>query len=128
MAEHSLFSERPINNIAEDQLGRKDFAEAVAKVISGWTGRDSLVLAIFGPWGSGKSSLKNMILDVLSKPNTPTICLEFNPWEWAGQSKVFEGFFSELSATLGSVDQSKKAVESAKKMQMVSELRYASAR
>jgi predicted KAP-like P-loop ATPase len=54
------------------------------------------VLAIYGAWGSGKSSIKNVILDALNHQNAKTITLEFNPWEWAGQEKVFEGFFSEL--------------------------------
>jgi predicted KAP-like P-loop ATPase len=69
---------------------------AVAKVVGHWAGHNSLVLAIYGAWGSGKSSIKNMILDALNQQNAKTITLEFNPWEWAGQEKVFEGFFSEL--------------------------------
>ena len=127
MPEHSLSSERPIETLAEDQLGRKDFAAAVAKVIGQWTGRDSLVLAIYGPWGSGKSSIKNMVLDALSKQNARTIPLEFNPWQWAGQEKLFEGFFSELSAKLGSADTSKKAAETARKVRMYAALLSAAA-
>jgi predicted KAP-like P-loop ATPase len=48
LREHAFSSERPIKTLAEDELGRKDFATAVAKVISQWGGRDSLVLAIYG--------------------------------------------------------------------------------
>ncbi|MGB9337257.1 MAG: P-loop NTPase fold protein, partial [Candidatus Acidiferrales bacterium] len=116
--EHLFSSERPIKTLAEDELGRSDFAIAVAKVIIQWTGHDSLVLGVFGPWGSGKSSIKNMILDALSKLNANTITLEFNPWEWAGQEKVFEGFFGELSAKLGKADTSKDAAKTAKIVRM----------
>jgi predicted KAP-like P-loop ATPase len=116
--EHFFSSERPIRSLAEDELGRSGFARAVAKVITQWTGRDSLVLAIYGPWGSGKSSLKNMILDGLTQLSAKTISLEFNPWEWAGQEKVFEGFFGELSAKLGSSNVSKESEKTAKKMRM----------
>jgi predicted KAP-like P-loop ATPase len=116
--EHFFSSERPIRTLDEDELGRKGFATAVAKVIAQWTGHDSLVLAIYGPWGSGKSSIKNMILDALTQLSAKTISLEFNPWEWAGQEKVFEGFFGELSAKLGSSDISKKSEKTAKKMRM----------
>lgn len=113
----ALFSpERPILTLSEDELGRKEFAEAVAKVIGQWGNRDSLVIAIYGPWGSGKSSLKNMILDALPKQNAKTMTLQFNPWEWSGQEKVFDGFFTELSAKLGSKDPSKKAAVAAKKI------------
>ena len=93
MSKHQFPSERPIKKLAEDELGRKDFAVAVANVIAKWAGRDSLVLAIYGPWGSGKSSIKNMILAALSELKANTLTLEFDPWEWAGQEKVFEGFF-----------------------------------
>jgi predicted KAP-like P-loop ATPase len=116
--EHPFSSERPIQTLAEDELGRGGFAAAVAKVIGQWGNRDSLILAIYGPWGSGKSSLKNMILDSLQKQDNKTIVLEFNPWEWAGQEKVFEGFFSELSTKLGSTNPSEKAAKAAKKMRM----------
>ena len=117
LPQNALFSpERPILTLSEDELGRKEFAEAVAKVIGQWGNRDSLVIAIYGPWGSGKSSLKNMILDALPKKNAKTITLQFNPWEWSGQEKVFDGFFTELSAKLGSKDPSKKAEPAAKKM------------
>lgn len=116
--EQLFSSERPIKTLAEDELGRRDFARAIAKVLGQWTGRDSLVVAIYGVWGSGKTSLKNMVLDALREQKAKTIQLEFNPWEWAGQQKVFEGFFSELSSKLGSVDASENAAKAAKKIRM----------
>jgi predicted KAP-like P-loop ATPase len=113
--------------LTEDELGRSGFATAVAKIIGNWAGRESLVVAIYGPWGSGKTSLKNMILDALRNQNSKTIRLEFNPWEWAGQEKVFEGFFGELSSKLGSVNASNKAAEAAKKMRMYAAMLSAAA-
>jgi predicted KAP-like P-loop ATPase len=118
MQEQIFSSERPIETLADDELGRESFAEAIAKIISQWRGRDSLVLAIYGPWGSGKSSIKNMILDALGKKKAKTILMEFNPWEWSGQDKVFDGFFTELAAKLGSSDKSKDAAKTAATMRM----------
>jgi predicted KAP-like P-loop ATPase len=85
MLDNLFSSERPINTLAEDELGLSGFATAVSKVVGQWAGRDSLVLAIYGPWGSGKTSLKNMILDALQQQSAKTMPLEFNPWEWAGK-------------------------------------------
>ena len=56
--------------------------------------------------------------DALTVLKANTLTLEFDPWEWAGQKRVFEGFFGELSAKLGTVDASKKAAKTAKTMRM----------
>lgn len=55
-------------------------------MITGWRGEHSAVFAIYGEWGSGKTSFKNFILEKLktrSESNQPLI-VEFNPWEWEG--------------------------------------------
>lgn len=58
--------DRPIQTSADDILGRKDFAEQTATLFKNWKGNDSLVVALYGEWGSGKSSIKNLIIDNLS--------------------------------------------------------------
>jgi predicted KAP-like P-loop ATPase len=49
-------ADRPIISRGEDKLGRRGFAEAIAGAIDGWRGQESLVIALYGPWGTGKSS------------------------------------------------------------------------
>jgi hypothetical protein len=39
------------------------FAAGAAKAIRNWDQKSGLVIALFEDWGSGKSSLKNMILE-----------------------------------------------------------------
>lgn len=97
-----ISSDRPIASSGEDQLRRAGFAAAVARAIRGWKGRDSLVIALCGPWGSGKSSVKNMVLDFLrtSESDRPTI-LQFNPWQITGQDRLSESFFEEVGTALG---------------------------
>lgn len=58
----------PINDPEKDLLDRKGFAEQTAKLFKNWKGNDSLVVALYGEWGSGKTSVKNLILDQLSVP------------------------------------------------------------
>ena len=102
-------ADRPIRSKSEDLLGRSAFAESLATVVEGWTGNDSLVVALYGPWGIGKTSIKNMVLEDLrgGGPNAPTI-VEFNPWQWAAQAQLAEAFFREISLALGKKDKSKK--------------------
>ena len=59
--------DRPIHRRSEDRLGRAGFANAIAKAIRGWRGRESLVIALYGQWGSGKSSVKNMVRETLKE-------------------------------------------------------------
>jgi predicted KAP-like P-loop ATPase len=58
----SYSSDKPIVSKKEDLLGRAKFAEQLAHDLQAWEGRDSLVVAVYGSWGSGKTSLKNMVL------------------------------------------------------------------
>jgi predicted KAP-like P-loop ATPase len=103
-------ADRPIRSKSEDLLGRSAFAESLAEVVEGWTGNDSLVVALYGPWGIGKSSIKNMVLEHLRRrgPDAP-IVVEFNPWQWAAQDQLAAAFFREIGVALGKNDKSKDA-------------------
>jgi predicted KAP-like P-loop ATPase len=93
--------DRPIETASQDSLGRSSLAFLLAQKISEWRGRESLVIALYGPWGSGKSSVKNLILEKLReekyKPFDP---IEFNPWLPSGVEKITESFFYEIGVKL----------------------------
>ena len=105
---YGFASDRPIQKIEEDLLGRSDFSEDLADAIASWHGRDSLVVALHGNWGSGKSSIKNMAVSKLESltENKPDV-VEFSPWEWAAQEKITASFFQEISKSIGRIDKSK---------------------
>jgi predicted KAP-like P-loop ATPase len=105
---HGFASDRPITKVEDDLLGRAGFSTALANAMASWHGNDSLVVALHGDWGSGKSSIKNMALSRLEaitedKPNI----IEFSPWEWAAQEKITASFFQEISKVIGRKDKSK---------------------
>lgn len=61
---------------ADDQLGRRSFARALATRLNRvWNeysrsaGRSSFVLHLHGPWGAGKTSLLNLIREELQSPS-----------------------------------------------------------
>lgn len=102
---HRFSADRPIGSCDEDLLGRASFADSLASAIKGWKGNESLVIALYGPWGSGKSSVKNMVLQSLrsAEADSPLI-VEFNPWQWSGQDQLAEAFFQEIGLVLGRSD------------------------
>lgn len=115
---HPFSADRPITHSADDRLGRTGFADSLASAIRGWKGNDSLVIALYGSWGSGKSSIKNLLTESLrkSKKSSPEI-VEFNPWQWAGQEQLAEAFFREIGILLGRADKSPKGKQRAAKWQ-----------
>jgi predicted KAP-like P-loop ATPase len=99
---HWFSADRPIPNRAADLLSRSHFAEALAKAVEGWSGKDSLVIALYAQWGMGKTSIKNMVVDAIHSKNPPGVEIaEFNPWEVANREQLTELFFDELSIALG---------------------------
>lgn len=104
---HQFSADRPIGSIEEDLLGRAPFAESLASAIKGWKGNESLVIALYGPWGSGKSSVKNMALQSLRSADADSpLIVEFNPWQWSGQNQLVEAFFREIGLVLDRSDAS----------------------
>ncbi|MNJ55175.1 KAP family P-loop domain protein [compost metagenome] len=75
--------------------------------MASWHGNDSLVVALHGDWGSGKSSIKNMSLSQLEaiSEDKPDV-IEFSPWEWAAQEKITASFFQEISKSIDRKDKS----------------------
>ena len=100
---HRFSADRPLQHLAEDRLERGGFAERLASDIFGWHGADSLIISLNGDWGTGKTSLKNFVKERLALKGNP-IVVEFNPWEWSGQDKVFEAFFTSMRTAFRETD------------------------
>ncbi|QOZ55458.1 P-loop NTPase fold protein [Bradyrhizobium sp. CCBAU 53338] len=100
----------PIGSSREDLLGRGEFARALAGVLSRYRGRESLVVALRGEWGSGKTSIKNLIVETLSaRGESPMKVVNFNPWQWGTDEAITRAFFREIAAALGDGGQSLEA-------------------
>lgn len=100
-AKQQYSADRPIRSKKEDILGRAAFAARLADDIKLWGGDDSLVIAIYGAWGSGKTSIKNMLLEAIRrKGRAPLPSVDFNPWQLSGTGSIPASFFRELGLVL----------------------------
>ena len=93
-------ADRPIECRQQDRLGRRSFAEAVARQVRAVPVEHGFTIAVVGEWGSGKTSVLNMVAETLDDGDTTTV-LRFNPWLFGSATDLVTRFFHELSAQLG---------------------------
>ncbi len=87
----------PIKTINDDELNRADFSIRVAESILNYDSEECLVLGLMGEWGSGKTSIRNMIFEHIETKNDEHILIKFNPWYFSNQDSLLFHFFDELT-------------------------------
>lgn len=98
---HPWGADREGKRPEDDKLGRLEFAKRVAKELCGWRNKESLVVSLNGDWGSGKTTLINLILYYIEEQSKAEgkkapLVVRFNPWQWSGQDLITQAFFSEI--------------------------------
>jgi predicted KAP-like P-loop ATPase len=102
--------DQPIQSKNEDLLGRQAFSIALADAICSYQDPNSIVVGLYGAWGSGKTSIINMSLERIGaiskdrpKKERPVV-IKFNPWNYSDQNQLISQFFKQLSAGLKKSD------------------------
>ncbi|WP_339456411.1 KAP family P-loop NTPase fold protein [Pseudomonas sp. EA_65y_Pfl1_P120] len=126
MEDLGFADDKPIFSRDQDLLGRSAFAINLAAAIASWKNKESLVIALMGAWGSGKSSIKNLALQNFSATPEHQV-IEFNPWEWGGQEKLSAYFFDEVSLAIKRMDKSTEGKKLAKVLRQYGQMLNASA-
>lgn len=100
--------DKPIKSRKDDFLRRAPFARSLGQAMLSYKDTDSLVVGLFGTWGSGKTSIINMILEYMGNTgspemeNTPLI-IRFNPWNFSAQNQMIPQFFNHLFSAVGKI-------------------------
>ena len=99
----TLSNDSPITRPEEDLFGLTSFANAVAQSIEKASAPEGLVLALNGPWGSGKSSAINLVRSYLkpAEDRGEIVVIPFNPWWFRGTDALTLAFFRELGQAIG---------------------------
>ena len=93
----SDFDDKPITLPEEDMLGFNPLAEAIADSISKMEEPEGTVIAVNGPWGSGKSSVVNLVRHHLrTTKNASLKTVDFKCWWFRGEEALTVAFFHEL--------------------------------
>ena len=96
----TLDPDRPHESPDDDRLDYAPFARALATSIAQMRPCEGLVIAIYGPWGSGKSTVINYVRHYLKHDGGDVLPVVFNPWWFSGQEDLTLAFFGELLAAL----------------------------
>jgi predicted KAP-like P-loop ATPase len=96
-------NDRPITQPADDKFGIDPFAQALAASIRKIKAPEGTVIALNGPWGSGKSSAVNLVLHHLQEAveKGEIAVINFACWWFRGEEALALAFFRELYAGLG---------------------------
>lgn len=103
---NKLLNDLPVKTADEDLMGRTRFAENLADAIINYTGDkngqgkisgdDCLVIGLEGPWGSGKTSLINLVKENLARKDASIYTAVFNSWTTLDTVGMSAAFFDRL--------------------------------
>lgn len=101
-----LLSDDPRDGSDErpDGLDRERFSVYISELLDHVRVQsESTVLALVGDWGSGKSSVLEMLQCTLRERESWRVAI-FNPWTYPDSTSLHRGFFNELAAALPKED------------------------
>lgn len=100
----SLATYTPIKAREQDLIGRTPFAERLADILKSAAGPESLVIGLYGPWGSGKTSVINLVENALSRKDddgkADVSVVRFEPWNYLSAEQLLAQFLKEVGGAL----------------------------
>lgn len=91
-----IYDDEPIQAEGENRLtGRIEFVEDLEKQIVRLPFPDSFVFGLNGSWGEGKTSVLNLLVRRLDATSR-VIPIQFNPWYFANEAALIQGFYAAL--------------------------------
>ena len=94
-----IFPDKPILTKEEDSFNRCIQAIQIAEVVRSCdVDNESFVVGIEGKWGSGKTSLINLVLENFESEDI--LKIHFNPWNFSSQNELITDFFDSIAYAL----------------------------
>src|ERR1700733_9759589 len=98
-------TDKPISRLDDDKLHRANFVKALSIEISNIKNKDCRVIGLYGKWGSGKTSILQLLDSEIQSKFFFTSY--FNPWRYKSEDTLLRELFLNIIA----------AVESDKKLE-----------
>lgn len=95
----AVIGDGPIRSLRDDAFGRRVLASRIAVESATTSAEDGLVIGLCGAWGSGKTSVARMAIEMLEEDGVMVV--PFSPWLFSGRDDLVMRFFAELTAKMG---------------------------
>lgn len=116
-----ISSDKPINDLQEDKLEREEFINNIFRIIKDNSNKDGIVLGVEGKWGSGKTSVLNILENKLLSENR--LVFKFNPWNFSTRKQLISDFFEQFSLFAGARTNLKKELKNvSEKLKLISNI------
>ncbi|WP_273022068.1 P-loop NTPase fold protein [Rheinheimera sp.] len=99
-----------------DLLNRLGFANHLANILLLEHCDDCLTVSLEGEWGSGKTSVINLVKGALNEKTYAPIIIEYNPWLAGNPESLIQDFLLQFSSQLNIKDSSEVALKAAKEL------------
>ena len=96
-------ADRPINEKSRDRLGFAQIAEKLSRAVVSSGVSDGLVVGIEGRWGSGKSSILNLLCTGLESESKVSV-IRFEPWIVGDRDRMVEILLGYLAGAVALVE------------------------
>jgi hypothetical protein len=87
-------SDRALSLKDPDALNLRSYAEGLSGLLRNTETRPPLVVGITGPWGSGKSSVMQMLSELLTRQQMPVVW--FNAWHHQSEEHLLASLLSNI--------------------------------
>jgi hypothetical protein len=95
----SLLREVPVDDLRRDRLGFASLVLALAKLFDNKDTVPPIVVAVTGPWGSGKSSIMRMLETELAATERFHFAW-FNAWQYRDEKQILDAFLRTIARGL----------------------------
>ena len=99
MFKNNLLKDKPISNSKDDVLGYDEFAQSIVNLLHIVPDDESFNFALCGEWGSGKTSIINLVESYVAKDNLYSI-IHFNPWNITKKENLFFEYLELLRSAI----------------------------
>ncbi|ESU51452.1 hypothetical protein P376_0574 [Streptomyces sp. HCCB10043] len=104
MSDARFFNDEPfLDDEGSDLLGREQYARHTVELLGRVRAQtETGVLALIGPWGSGKSTVLGKVIRLLQQQDNSQdwLIAELNPWLYSDLESLTAALFSEIRAAL----------------------------